>query len=288
MMLYFIDDANAELPAREHPSAIVTLLIGEHYQAIWEKLCRASWEAYANHCGLDIIVIRTPLDTSARAAARSPAWQKLLIFRQPWAARYERIIWLDADIIINPHAQSILPYCPDASKIGITISQQRLSEAELHIYHERIYKAELRADKCDEFATLELAKNFEKYGISEFKNMYNTGVLVMSPQHHAALFDEAYATEDTGGRLYEQPILSSFIDRDGLAHVISARFNWGMIEAVALYVPYYFNRQMSELPQDDFLTLGLLLKREFRNAYFLHFYGSFSIMESMTIPLTLD
>lgn len=283
-MLYFIDDATAELPAAQHKNAIVSIVIGENFQSVWERLCRKSWEEYAAKLELDIIILRTALDDSPLAQGRSPAWQKLLILQQPWAQRYARVIWLDADIIIAPWAHGILEYCPEPEKVGISISQACLSPVEQQLYYERIYNVNLRADYGDEFIRLEHQKIFDQYDIHDYQHMYNTGVMVLSPQHHNELFLEAYATEDKG-RLYEQPKLSQLIDARGMAHHISPRFNWGVFESIALYVPNYFGEQLSGLNEIDLKFLEVLIHKEYRNSYFLHFYGAFGLMSS--IPYNL-
>jgi hypothetical protein len=89
-------------------TALVTLAIGRDYSERFENYCRAGWTAYAERHGFDIFVFKEPLDTSARARRRSPAWQKCLVLGAPEAAGYERLVWVDADICINPAAPSIL------------------------------------------------------------------------------------------------------------------------------------------------------------------------------------
>jgi hypothetical protein len=81
--------------------AIVTLAIGERYLKMFERYCWKNWQVYADKYNYDLIVITDPLDNSERAKLRSPAWQKLLILSQDWSDKYEQIVWIDTDIIIN-------------------------------------------------------------------------------------------------------------------------------------------------------------------------------------------
>src|SRR5262249_51582240 len=99
--------------------AIATLYIGDKYRAMWERYCRASWHHYAKQHGYDLIPFHQPLDTSPRGTSRSPAWQKCLILEA--LKQYERIVWLDADIVINPQSPSIVENVP-IGKVGGVIS----------------------------------------------------------------------------------------------------------------------------------------------------------------------
>src|SRR5262245_21889852 len=85
----------------KNTAAIVTLAIGEPYLDSWRRLCEPSWKSYASKHGYDIICIDTPLDKSARAQDRSPSWQKCLVLSQDFSHKYQRIVWVDSDILIN-------------------------------------------------------------------------------------------------------------------------------------------------------------------------------------------
>ena len=66
-------------------NAIVTLAIGEPYLSNWQKYCAAHWHEYAEKHNFDLIVLTEPLDHSPVALARSPSWQKCLIWGQDFA-----------------------------------------------------------------------------------------------------------------------------------------------------------------------------------------------------------
>ena len=99
--------------------AIVTLAIGRTYSERFEQFCRKNWTAYADRHGFDLFVIEEPLDSSERARRRSPAWQKCLILSVAPLADYERVVWVDSDICINPASPSILEGVP-MMRIGAT------------------------------------------------------------------------------------------------------------------------------------------------------------------------
>ena len=61
---------------------LVTIAIGDGYFDKWTRVSRGSLEQYAAKHGYDVIAIAAPLDGSALAQSRSPAWQKCLILSQ--------------------------------------------------------------------------------------------------------------------------------------------------------------------------------------------------------------
>ena len=99
--------------------AIVTLAVGASYAERFERDCRPNWTPYARRHGFGLVVITEPLDTSERAKSRSPAWQKCLILGAPQLAGYDRVVWIDSDICINPSAPSITDGVPP-ERIGAT------------------------------------------------------------------------------------------------------------------------------------------------------------------------
>jgi hypothetical protein len=138
-MLHVLDGTagGAAAVRAEHRRAVVTLTIGDGYRGPWEKLCRTSWLGYGARHGYDIIQITGKLDTSPFAEARSPAWQKCLILQQPWAAQYQRIVFMDCDIVITGRALDITESVPDPARIGACASGSQMSGAARQIYLER-------------------------------------------------------------------------------------------------------------------------------------------------------
>jgi len=273
-MLFFIDKANTELPVTGNPHVIVTAAIGELYMKLWNCVARPSWENYAAKFNADIVVITGHLDDSEMAMARSPAWQKLLILDQPWAKCYRRVLWLDADILMSPRALDIFEYAPDPAKIGICVNGGRLSDAERLIYIERLYDTQFRADMAEMAWTEEMYKHYAKDDLPKHPVMYNTGVMVLSPQHHNDLFREVYKGKQYG-KLYEQPRLSHEIIERALACELAPRFNWGIHESLVMYTWRWDYGNIGRLRG----AIDFMVGRELDNAYFLHFYGSIEVMK---------
>ena len=111
--------------------AIVTLAIGKRYHDAWKETCEVNWGRYAKKHGYDLICISEPLDTSERARKRSPAWQKCLILSQDFSARYKRIVWIDADILINSAAAPDICEGIPLEKVA-AVEEMSLPTPELH------------------------------------------------------------------------------------------------------------------------------------------------------------
>lgn len=275
--------AAAPVPDTGRRAAIVTIVIGADYEETWARLCQDCWQDYARKFDFDLIVIAGPLDTSPRAAARSPAWQKLLILDQPWARRYERIIWLDSDIIIAPDAQNIALAWGPAEKIGLTRVGEQISHAERMLFLERLYGLPIRPEAAGRVWATDMRKRYASHGVPKHDEMFNTGVMVASPQHHNDLFLRCYDGEQKG-RLYEQPLLSHEILQRDLAHPISARFNWGIQEALFFYLPEIIDldKRPPEIVEPVLQLARYFVRRELANAYFLHFYGTMGLMKALS------
>lgn len=262
-----------------HRNAIVTITMGDAFISNWVKVCQGSWITYAARHGFDIVIISTPLDFSDLAVNRSPAWQKLLILDQPWAQAYERIVWLDADIIINQTAPDILLSVPDHGRIGIAAADR--TSAVQHIINERLTKLGFAPQEWPEVAWNLEADIFEKtlgFAVGPDTKMYNTGVLVLSPQHHRELLLHTYKTYNAESRIYEQPGLSYEIGRSGLACEFSPRFNWLVMNMRLMYFPHTWFTPVTVEMYRDMLPM---LRKELELSYFLHFAGCMSILLMM-------
>jgi hypothetical protein len=188
--------------------AIVTLAIGDEHNDRWHRLCEENWRGYANRHGYDLICIEEPLDTSERAASRSPSWQKLLIPGQPFADDYERLVWVDADVIFGRDARPIAEGVP-----------RHLVGAVDEVAMERPnVRRMLHPDPPSEYLGAGLPKGFHQ--------VLQAGVLVISPEHHRETLEAVYRDyEDNEQTVYEmRPLSYELIDRE-LVHWLDARFN---------------------------------------------------------------
>jgi hypothetical protein len=253
--------------------AIVTLAIGSHYAERFEQLCRKDWTAYAERHGFDLIVIKEPLDPSERARKRSPAWQKCLILSAPDMAAYDRVVWADSDICINPKAPPILEGVP-IERIG-AIDEHRYPAPELR---QVILEAIIAA--APESAELggRYWQEWRDPGIWHASaglpagqaHIVQTGVLVLSPKHHRELLEHVYHAYDEGGPNYEMRPLSHEIQARGLQHWIDPRFN-------ALIWWMFLHRSMGR-PIETQSEMRDFLLESYASSYFLHFAGAATLM----------
>jgi hypothetical protein len=266
--------------------AIVTLAIGKEYGEQWNRLCRANWQSYADRHGYDVVCLEAPLDTSERARRRSPAWQKCLILGAEPMLRYERVVWIDSDILINARAPCVCAAVP-VEKVG-AVDQWATPTPELYAQGmERLFEYWGSGAVANHTAR----DYYARWGLPPaFDQVAQTGVLVLSPRHHRPLLEGVYFEyEEKGGGEwnYEMRPLSYELLKADLVHWIDPRFNWPWIILKALHYPFLLRR-----PRRD----GLLerLRRRlavpgdtarshdarrcataaFLNGFFLHFAGS--------------
>ncbi|GAB1393980.1 hypothetical protein MASR1M60_21440 [Rhodocyclaceae bacterium] len=277
MAFHQLDAPHADI-ASQHANAIVTIAIGETYLRTWERLCKPGWLNYATRHGFDLIVITAPLDDTEHAKSRSPAWQKLLILNQPWATHYQRIVWLDADIIIShPQAPDILLSADDPKRIGICAGGQ-LGEAEEHIYLEKLLQHRIAPERFAAIRRQYYAGLYAKDNTPACPLIYQTGVMALNPARHNDLFLRVYAMEQHG-RHYEQIKLSREIWENDLAQPISARFNWCVLEEMILNDPAW---KLAEKASSEAIARGIESTRiAMSKGYFLHFAGAIGLMKQL-------
>ena len=191
-------------------AAIVTLTVGEEHSRRWRSLCEENWREYAERHGFDVIAIDRPLDESERAASRSPSWQKLLVLEQPFAADYERIVWVDADFVFGRDAPDVTEGVPAAS-VGAVDELATPTEAVRRLIH--------RESPQDYYRAAGLPGGCEE--------VVQGGLLVLSPEHHREVVRHVYdAYEDPGpGLNYEMRPLSYELITGNQVHWLDPRFN---------------------------------------------------------------
>ncbi len=255
--------------------AIVSIIIGHEYRDVWEWACQESWVRYAEKFDYDLVIIADHLDHSPRGLSRSPSWQKLLVLAQPWASLYEQIVWLDADIVVSDAAENIVDHVPDKTKIGICRFGGQMSDAEKHIFLERLYNTRMLVGAVPSFWSQFEKNGFNALGLGSTTHpMFNCGMFVVSPRHHSDLLLKVYAEEEGRPRLYEQPNLSYAIGEAGVANILSPRFNWSVHEFLTLGVPYDLEVQNRNLDKIIFQT-----ENELQKSYFLHYCGSMPLLK---------
>jgi hypothetical protein len=257
--------------------AIVTLAIGTDYAERFERYCRADWSFYAARHGFDLVMITDPLDTSERARRRSPAWQKCLVLGAPHVADYDRVVWVDSDICINPAAPSILDGIPP-ERIGAVDEHSFPSPAARQALLETIVSVAPETGDADKdfWRAWRDPGAWHAYAAlpSGQAHIVQTGVLVLSPKHHRRLLEHVYERyEDRGGKQfnYEMRPLSHEIQAHSLQQWIDPRFN-----ALVWWLFLHQN------PGTDANSLARFVEENYRRSYFLHFAGCAHLMPLFT------
>jgi hypothetical protein len=261
-------------------TALVTLAIGEAFLTRWRALCEPGWRAYATRHGYDLVVIAQPLDTSARAAARSPSWQKCLILADAIAAGRERIVWVDADVMINPTAPAITDGVP-IEKIG-AIDEHAFPtpERRLKIIRNLVdYWAGRNPARAENWRSfLDPADWHARAGLPmRGRHILQAGVMVLSPRHHRALLEHVYTHyEDRGGydMNFEMRPLSFEVQQRDLQHWIDGRFN-----ALTAYLQLAHEQLDARREIATVEELAAFLAAAYRQNYFLHFAGQPDFMK---------
>ncbi|MDR2605385.1 MAG: hypothetical protein LBC55_08590 [Desulfovibrio sp.] len=260
-------------------NAVVTLAVGKKYKILFNRVARSSWEMYCKKFSYDLIVATELFDTSARALSRSPAWQKLLILSQEFSSRYDNIIWLDADIIINTdRAEDILHDAPVEKVCGVdayAIPSKYINTLSL----ERQYRF-WDANNIKYINNLSPSKYYLNRGIQcgAVSSVLQTGVFSCSPRHHKEIFEYVYYTyEDRYGAEYnyEMPAMSYELVKNNFTFWIQPEFNVTTAGYISAFYPFLFNTYTLE--SGEILKFQALLNI-YDLSFFMHFAGCANFM----------
>ncbi len=268
--------------------AIVSLVIGQKYQDMFEASCRTNWSVYGEKFGYDLIVLPDLFDSSDRAKRRSMAWQKLLILSQPWSSQYEQIVWLDSDLVINNAlALDIGAHVP-AEKIG-AIDAFSIPSRTDYLKLARMPATELWSNLWEspkDYYEKTLTKPALDSLLSRCPNVDGVvqgGVLVCSPKRHRQAFEKAYFDYDDDAPMQqgEQPAMSAEFLKADLVHWLPAEFNYCVAPIIARY--YGFLANHAHATQD---LRACAIRNIIDMGYFIHFAGCHVLMDLVKPQLT--
>lgn len=248
--------------------AIVTLAVGERYIKMFDTLCRNNWEIYTKKFNYDLIVVTEPLDLSDRAKSRSVSWQKLLILSQEWSSNYDRIVWIDSDILIN--SKYAYDICKDVplEKVG---GVENYSVPTREIYNFSLTRRYRKWDNSGVkyLNNLTPSSYYQNRGLNlneaELNYVLQTGVFVCSPKYHRQIFEHVYNTyEDTHGAEwnYEMPAISYELVKADLVHWISNRFNFVVPVIMGAFYPELLESNPTKLSLKERIINKLLGKSD--------------------------
>jgi hypothetical protein len=268
----------------KNKKAVVTITIGQKYENMFDKICRISWQKYCATFSYDLIVIREALDQTDRAKKRSPAWQKLLILSQDWSTKYEQIVWIDADIVINnDNAPDIFADVP-IEKVGAveaySIPTKEINATLLRLLYEG----------WDKFGIPYLDNSspkayYKNRGIEsrDIDVVVQTGVIVCSQLYHQNLFEHIYNNyEDVNNPEwnYEMPAMSFELLKNDLVYWIQPEFNF----CISVFCPFIGIASEYEPLSNEQIAELLYI---FDLGYFIHFAGFSYLMNPFYMFLTI-
>ncbi|MGB0671427.1 MAG: hypothetical protein ACPGNT_08015 [Rhodospirillales bacterium] len=266
--------------AQNHDKALVTIAIGDRYLADLKAHALPSWQAYADRHGYDILVLTELIDKSVDPKLKSIHWQKLLIGLLPEVKRYDRVVWIDGDIIINAERAPCVVKAADPARIG-AIDEARHMESDdgrLSLYN-RFTQLNYLMMKTHQpqspeavLARADLASYYRLMGLDPTgaAHLVNTGLLVYDPKKWAGWFTEVYAKYPKDFADFENTPLAYELSRQGVLDCLDPRFNQVWARAVAEHYPFLFAR----VGGPDYADLARdCVQAVFDRSWFLHFAG---------------
>jgi hypothetical protein len=215
--------------------ALVTLTVGHKSQAMWQSIFAPSWRAYADIHGYEVI----QLTDRIRDDDRHPSWHKLCIFDLPEVRRFDRVVWLDHDVMVNPNSPCIASIAADGRVGAVTWTGSYQRDP---VYFESAFSHNWRnntlpwiREKIRSFSDIMV-----NAGYDPVDNWLNAGVLSFDPSH-ADLLNEIYE----GGRVHKE----SSLEQTALIHwlcglnpemldSLDRRFNVIWNHEVNVYYPF--------------------------------------------------
>lgn len=181
---------------------LVTVVIGPLYQRMYKALFYENHKAFARKFGYDIHVVTDFLDKK-QAHSCFISLQKSLVCSQAFSARYNKLIYVDADILFNLQNASPHDLLVDNEKIYIADEfSQPSPNTRLEI--QRLNNWERTATEYYALADLVL----------ETESVLNTGFMVLCPDLHKNILEDIYAeatrigfNHPRGGFHFEQAMI---------------------------------------------------------------------------------
>jgi hypothetical protein len=222
-------------------TAVCTLVIGDEYERLFRDYVWKGWENYCGRHNYRLHVFRKPF---LQLAGKSFAWQKLFVLDQPEVRDFDRILWLDADILVKPGAP---PVEAPQGKIGYVL------------------EAGNPQTTGDWYAQFQLPNADE---------VVQTGVLFLEPGH-SQILKRAVNYPET--QLYEMPALSWCLSESKAGYHLDPRFNAVISRLMRHHVPVWILKKKF-LKEALWIAGYPPLRRGFRQiceqSWFLHAAGA--------------
>ncbi len=80
--------------------ALVTVVVGDEYRRFYDAHIRAGHERYARQLGCPLVVLGRRLSSGSAVDHPHASWEKVKILEEPELAGFERLCWIDADVVV--------------------------------------------------------------------------------------------------------------------------------------------------------------------------------------------
>ncbi|GAB4201585.1 MAG: hypothetical protein OHK0013_13810 [Sandaracinaceae bacterium] len=80
--------------------ALVTVVVGDGYRRFYDAHIRAGHERFARQLGCPLVVLMRPLRSDSDVDHPHASWEKVKILEEPELAGFDRLCWIDADIVV--------------------------------------------------------------------------------------------------------------------------------------------------------------------------------------------
>jgi hypothetical protein len=201
-------------------AAIATLAIGADYQGAYARIFRPSVERYAARHGYDLLLFDRYLGPPAFHEPLFAYLMKLLLPAEEAVQGYERLLVLDADILVHADTPPFHLLETDDGIGAVDEWSQPSREERLAFQQARGWDVRLR----DYYARAGLTLDSEI--------MLNSGVYVCCPARHGRFFRDVAGRRFAGRRdcaedfhHYEQAVFNYELQKAGLVRLLPAAWN---------------------------------------------------------------
>jgi len=257
--------------------ALVTTAIGGTYLRDFMEFSLPTWQIYALHHGLGIILFSDGSISEKASGGLNGSWLKMLLpeLIAQQLPQIERLALVDTDIIVNPAAPNLFDATPGGF-VGVVpefssdTARDIESKKRLAFLRNRYYDSSYPLDSLL-FASAEQV--YEEEGFTPLPDSFCAGLLVIDvafSAHFASWFREAKSTDQARAVAWEQTYLNHKVLTQLPHHWLDSKFQviWNL--DMALFHPSLY--QVGDLSNSEIAEN--CVADTLNRVYFLHFAGS--------------
>ncbi|MEM7120954.1 MAG: hypothetical protein AAF563_06745 [Pseudomonadota bacterium] len=265
--------------------AIVTFAVGKATTDMFNDYVHESWKRYAFRHGYELIVLDQPVRPDALTEERPIVFQRLVLFEHPEVGRFDDVVYVDADIIINYRDAPCIVSQHGGGGIGMTATdfdRGYVDPVEHTAFAGRMAQAgQAEPGENSEKALKQLVlQNLQTIDPAWQRAVFmNAGVLVLNQQRHADFLVDVFDryNDDVIYPGAEQTILTYELLRSGNHTQLQDAYNRYWVQVRAGHYPFLLTGDASPDLRRQCVTAALC------NSYFLHFAGPADVKDDMPL-----